>query len=360
MDVKQWYEENIKLSKILTSTKNPSGKFSLKGKEVSYEALHDVFQHNMQELTHTDGKFDWYKYDANKNTLFRLMSETLTEVQPKKVMDMYSQFANVRTVPQGDTIVFTRKIGQERAKQFVTRVGLAGRYEVFELAEEKYTMKTTAYGAAARIPLEEFLDGRVQWSDYLDIVNEGMSEVVYKEIAAALRTAVANFPTANKVSVSSFDEATFDHLLQTIAIYGTPTIYCTLEAAMTLVPSNATYWSDAMKNEKWSNGYFTRYKGFPVVILPQSFTDTTNTTKVIHPADIYVFPGGMAKPIDIVFEGSTLVKDFDNRDWSSEIQTYQKFGVAVQTTNNLGVFHNNGLSISNSFSGTWAWSPSWS
>lgn len=347
------YADNLQLSKILMSTKNPSGKFSLKGKEVSYDALEDVFRANMQTLTHEDGKFNMYKFQNNKNTIYQLLSQTLTEVLPKNIIDTYGQFANVQTVAPGDTIVFHRKLGKQRAKQFITRVGLAGRYEVFELADEKYTMQTTAYGGAARIPIEEFLEGRVQWSDYLDIVNEGMSEAVYKEIAKALRLAIAKFPATNKVSANSFNEAEFDRLIATVSVYGTPVIYCTLEAAMTILPSSGWEWSDQMKNDRWDNGYFSRYKGTQVVVLPQSFTDETNATKQIHPGDIFIFPTGSGKPVDIVFEGTTLVKEFENRDWSTEVQTYQKFGVAIQSTNNLAVFHNNTLSSLNA-AGTWS------
>lgn len=346
------YADNLALSRALMSKKNPSGMFSLQGKEVSYDALDQLLRTNMQGLTHEDGKFNYYKFDANKKTIYQLLGQTLNDVMPKNVLDMYGMFANVKTVGQGDTIVFHKKIGEKRAKQFITRVALAGRYEVFELADEKFTMQTTAYGGAARLPLEEFLDGHVQWADYLNIVNEGMSEAVYKEIAKALNAAIAKFPATNKVSASAFDEGQFDRLIQTVSIYGAPTIYCTLEAAMTLLPSN-NWISENMKDERWRNGYFTNYKGTPVVVLPQSFTDETNATKVIDPAYIYIFPTGSEKPINIVFEGQTLVKEFENRDWSTELHTYQKFGVAVMTTNNLAVFKNTSLVIDN-VPGTWA------
>ncbi len=108
-----------------------------------------------------------------------------------------------------------------------------------------------------------------------------------------------------------------------------------------------------MKDKCWRNGYFTNYNGTTVVVLPQSFTDETNATKVIDPAYIYIFPTGSEKPINIVFEGQTLVKEFENRDWSTELHTYQKFGVAVMTTNNLAVFKNTSLVIDN-VPGTWA------
>lgn len=346
------YADNLALSKVLMSKKNPSGKYSLDGKEVSYEALNATLANNMRELTHTDGRFDYYKFDENKKTIYALLGQTLNDVMPKNVLDTYGMFADVQTIPQGDSLVFHKKIGDKRAKQFITRVGLAGRYETFELADEKFTIQTTAYGGAARLPLEEFLDGRVQWSDYLDIVNEGMSEAVYKEIAKALQVAIAKFPATNKVAAADFDEAQFDRLIQTVSIYGSPVIYCTLEAAMTLLP--ASNWiSDNMRDQRWERGYFTNYKGTPVVVLPQSFTDETNATKVIDPAFIYIFPTNGQKPVQIVFEGQTLVKEFENRDWSTELHTYQKFGVGVMTTNNLAVYKNTSLILDN-VPGTWA------
>ena len=335
------YADNLALAKVLMSKKNPSGKYSLNGQEVSYDSLNDTLQANLKEIAGTP-----QLWRENKNTVFSLIEQTLDTVMPKNVLDTYGMFADVTTIGQGDTMVYHRKIGEQRAKQFVTRVALAGRYEAFELADEKFTIKTTAYGGAARIGFEEFLDGRVQWSDYLDIINEGMSEAVYKEIAKALVAAIEAFPATNKVSAANFDEAQFDRLLQTIAIYGTPTIYCTLEAAMTLLPSD-NWISESMKDERWNNGYFTRYKGFPVVVLPQSFTDETNATKVIDPSYIYIFPTNNQKPVKIVFEGQTHVKEFENRDWSTELQTYQKFGVGIITTNNLAVCRNKGLVIDN-------------
>ena len=50
------------------------------------------------------------------------------------------------------------------------------------------------------------------------------------------------------------------------------------EAAAKIIPAN-NWFSDNMKDEFFSKGYFARYKGTPVVVLPQSFTDETNRTK---------------------------------------------------------------------------------
>ena len=42
------YADNLALSKVLMSKKNPSGKYSLNGKEVSYDALNATLQANMK------------------------------------------------------------------------------------------------------------------------------------------------------------------------------------------------------------------------------------------------------------------------------------------------------------------------
>lgn len=341
------FNENLALSKILMSSKNPSGKYSLDGKEVSYEALNATLQKNINEIARTPQLFR-----ENKNTVYSLLERTLDDVQPRRALEAYGMAADVQTVPQGDTVVFTRQIGKQRAKQFITQVTQAGRYETFELAQEKFEIKTSAYGGAARIAIEDFLDGRVQWADYLEIISDGMQDSVFKEIGSALVSAIDTFPATNKVASDGFDEAQFDRLIQTVAVYGQPVIYATLEMAMTMLPSE-TWISDNMRDQMWTEGRFTQYKGHPLVILPQSFTDETNATKVIPPDYAFIFPAGTKKPIQMVFEGKTLVKSFDNRDWSTELQTYQKFGVGIQTTNNLAVFRNTQLSISN-VPGIWA------
>jgi hypothetical protein len=136
-----------------------------------------------------------------------------------------------------------------------------------------------------------------------------------------------------------------DQLIRTADAYGKSTIYCTFEFAATMIPAESSAWSDNMKEQVWNNGYFATYKGHQVIILPQSFTDETNTEKVIDPSFAWIIPTGAEKPIKVAFEGSAQVKSFDNRDWSTEIQTYQKLGVASYMVNpGICVYKNVALS----------------
>ena len=318
---------------------NPSSMFSFGEEKLSASALEETYRKELKELAATPAL-----YRRNKDTIFELMEIQLTEVLPPRVLAEYGQFADVRTFAQGDQAVFYQKIteaSRRRAKQFVTKVGLAGRYEVFKLDGATLTVPVTAYGGAAQIAFEEFLDGRVTMSDVYDIVLEGMDDAVYKEIAAALKAYVdammtANATTAgtyvNVVTAESFDEASMDKLLMIADTYGKSAIYCTFEFAATMIPQ--TGWiSDNMRDRRWNMGYLGDYKGHQVIVLPQSFVDETNKVKVIDPAYAYIIPTGSEKPVKVAFEGSAQVKEVDGDDWSKTIHTYQKFGVAVYGVN---------------------------
>ena len=194
---------------------------------------------------------DYRTYKENQNTIFRLIEESINEVLPARVEQQYMQFAEVRRVAQGDKAIFRQRITEAakiRAKKnFVTRVGLAGRYEVFMLDGREIEVQTAAIGGAARIGFEEFLDGRLQFSDLTSLVIEGMDEYIYREIAKALEATVANLPAVQRAEVAGFDEATMDELLAIGDAYGRSAIYCTAEFAAKMLPA-AGWVSDNMKD----------------------------------------------------------------------------------------------------------------
>lgn len=307
----------------------------------SSEQLNEVLRNELNALCG-----NYYSFQENKNQLFQLISETIDDVLPQKVEDQYMMFAETRAVAQGDKVVFKKRIteaSKKRAKGFITAVGLAGRYETFMLDGETIEVQMGAIGGACRIGLEEFLDGRIQFSELTDILLEGMDEYIYREIAKALEKAVQNLPAANKATVAGFDEATMDELLQIADSYGKASIFCTFEFAATMKPAEGWASSD-IKNELWRKGWLGDYKGHTVVILPQSMADETNTMKVIDPAQAYIIPAGTDKPVKLAFEGQTLVRTVDNNDdWSTDLQTYKKFGIAVLANHWMCSYRNTDL-----------------
>lgn len=312
------------------ASQDKKSKYNYSNENLSYDALNETLRAELKELAG-----DWNSYRRNKLTLFELIEQTMDEILPKKVMERYMDFAEVRTFAQGDRPIFKRKIGHTRAKQFVTKVGLSGVYETFKLGEESFELPTSAIGGAAQFGLEEYLDGRVDWGELVNLVYEGMDELIQKEVAETLMASINQLPTANQATAPGFNEAMFDRLLAVASAYGEPTIYCTLEFAVKLVPDES-WRSSSMMDERWRNGFLATYKGHRVVIIPQSYTDETNAQKVIDPGFVWIIPtGGNDKPVKIGMEGQTIVREWENRDNSHEIQVYKKIGVACVMTNNL-------------------------
>ena len=309
--------------------------YSYGDQQLSYAALNETLRNELNELAGT-----YAQYRENKNLIFSMIEETLDEVLPKKVTQQYDQFAEVKTFAQGDKPVFRRPLNtRARAKQFVTRVGLAGIYEVFKLGpaeKESFEVRTSAIGGAAQIGFEEFLDGRVDFAEVTRIIMEGMDELIYKEVAAALKASINQLPPANRVAAVGFDESAMDRLIQIAAAYGTPTIYCTYEFAVKMIPNEAWRYTEAMKTELWNTGRLANYKGTKVIIIEQGFEDETNTRKVIDPGYCWIIPTGAdGKPVKIAFEGGTIVDEFNNYDRSREVQVYKKVGVTAILANNI-------------------------
>ena len=321
----------LTLMKVTASAKPSSATaYSYEGKNYSSEALNETLRKELNELAGT-----YSLYRENKNMLFSLIEETIDDILPKRVLEQYGDFAEVKTFSQGDKPIFKRKLGKMRAKQFITKVGLAGRYEVFALGEKSFEVATSAIGGAAAIGFEEFLDGRVDWAELVNIVLEGMDELILREIAKALMSSIEQLPAANRVSAAGFDEAGMDRLISVVSAYGTPVIYATREFATKMIPADK-WVSDNMRDQYWANGFLASYKGVRVVLLPQSFEDETNATKVIDPGYAWIMPTGSSeKPVKIAFEGSAHMREVENDDWSREMQVYQKVGVGVMFTNNM-------------------------
>lgn len=310
---------------------NPSGTYSYQGESFSYNALNDTLRNELNDLVGTEDL-----YEENKRTLFSLIEQTMDDVVPNRLINAYGSFAEIKTFAQGDKPVFKRRTGTTRAKQFITRVGLAGVYEVFKLGSESFEVGTSAIGGAAQIGFEEFLDGKVNFAELTQIIMDGMEELIYREIAQALMASINQLPAANRVAVAGFDEASLDYLVNTASAYGTPTIYCTREFAVKIVPEDG-WISDNMRDERWSNGYLANYKGIRVVILPQTLEDESNTKKAIDPGYCWVIPtGANTRPVKVAFEGTTHVRERNDKDdWSRDIQVYRKVGVGVMMTNNI-------------------------
>ena len=324
----------VQLVKVaMTANASAPTAYSFNGASLDYSAVQATAREELNALCATPAL-----YRENMNLIFSVIEQAIDDLLPAKVANRYAELAEVRVFKQGERVEFKRnRTNNRRAKQFITRVGLAGRYEVFKLGrkEETFQIKTSALGGAAQIGFEEFLDGRIDMAEVLNYVLEGIDETIQEEVVKAMETGVNQLPAANRVEINGWDAAAMDRLVSIAAAYGTPVIYCTREFAVRMIPAAAAQ-SDAMREVIWNNGWLGNYKGTKVVILQQSFTDETNSKKVVNPGHAWVIAtGANGKPVYVAMEGNTLMKEHENDDWSRDIQVYKKVGVAAMLNNSV-------------------------
>ena len=285
----------------------------------------------------------------NRYDIYEMIIEAVEEVVPQNVIAAVSPFAEVVSVPQGQKAIFKlrNKLGRERAKQFLTQVGLSGVYETFRLDVGNFEVGAHAVGGAARLDFERFLDGSDTMSELMEIVTEGLENAVYVEVHKALVNAVdALEGTAMKVSVTEHDPEALQKLVGKVRSYGRgAAIFATPEFIEAMGP-------DAIAPETYSpediesihkTGRIKIFRGTPVIELPQSYTDETHTTTYLPSSYAYVFPTGGQKIVKVVLEGNTQIYDAVNRDQSVEINVYKKMGAAVMTSTDWGVYINEAL-----------------
>lgn len=289
---------------------------------------------------------DWMRI---KPDVFELLQEMADEYLPARLNATLGQFAEVRQIEQGNKYEFRIRKGRLRGKSFVTQVAPSGQYETFRLDSTSFTVPVKAYGAGAIVDWERFLNGDESLTELMQIIAEGMEDRIYEQIQGVLQGAMTSMPAANQYSGSGFVAAKMDELLAVVRAYGRPEIWCSQEFAATI--TNQTGFSAANPNmpiadldEIRNQGYVGMFHGARVIVLPQSFVDETNSTKIIDPQFAYVIPAGEERIVKIILEGDTQVREFENRDWSSEIQMYKKVGLAMITNPNYwAIYQNTGL-----------------
>lgn len=306
---------------------------------------------------------DYRTYQRNKLDLFEIMEEAYDEILPEYIEKYMSSFAEVKTTGDGQKVIFRVKRGRQRAKQFITKVGLSGAYESFRLDSDTFELGGQAIGGSAYIDYERYICGDEDIAESTQILLEGLEEAIMGEVQKALISATnADTRPAKNVHVAaSFDADAMADLCAVAKAYGggKATIFATPEFIASMGPdaiglpifkgtpgyAGATPVYSPKDIEDIANtGYITSFRGTPIVQMPQSYTDETNETTQINPGFAYIFPAGNEKIVKIVLEGQTRIDEFKARDRSFEIEAYKKIGVAILTHHNWCIYENTSLS----------------
>ena len=313
----------------------------------SVENVNDALRDELNAMCSSINEFRRNQYD-----IFEIIIETADEIVPKKVIDYLGVFAEVKIVGNGQKAMFKRKLGKNRAKKFLTQVGLSGVYETFRLDTETFTVEAHAVGGAGTIDFDRMLDGSENMADIMDIITEGLTDSVFYEVQKALVAAynAAGVPAANRKTGSSFVAKDMQDLVNIVRSYGTSAvIFACPEFVAAMGPdqigdsSYKAVYSPKDIEDIANTGYIKMFRGTPIIQMPQSYTDESNTTTTLNPQYAFILPTGGEKVVKVVLEGPTQMWMRDNRDQSMEINAYKKMGAAILTYHNWGVYYNSRL-----------------
>ena len=314
----------------------------------SVENVNDALRDELNAMCSSINEFRRNQYD-----IFEIIIETADEIVPKKVIDYLGIFAEVKTVGNGQKAMFKRKLGKNRAKKFLTQVGLSGVYETFRLDTETFTVEAHAVGGAGTIDFDRMLDGSENMADIMDIITEGLTDSVFYEVQKALVAAygAAGVPAANQKEGNNFIAKDMQDLVNVVRSYGTSAvIFACPEFIAAMGPDqigDKTYkavYSPKDIEDIANTGYIKMFRGTPIVQMPQSFVDENNDKTTMNPQYAFVLPAGGEKVVKVVLEGPTQMWMRDNRDQSMEINAYKKIGAAILTYHNWGIYKNKGIS----------------
>ena len=319
--------------------------------EFSVASVDAAFADEIKKLTGSINEFMRNKYD-----IFAIIVENADEIVPAKIMDAMNQFAEVITLKQGETKTFKRGgLGRNRAKKFLTQVGLSGVYESFRLDTETFTINMKAIGGAVTVDFERMLDGVETLAEFMAVLTEAQVDGIYGEVQKALMAAEKNMGSANKV-VGSYTAENLSKLVSTVKAYGgTATIFASPEFVSAMGPDAIVAGSEAYQavyspkdiEDIALHGRVKMFRGCPVVELPQSFVDEKNEKVMIHPQYAYILPSGKEKVVKVLMEGQTQIWDMPNRDQSIEVNTYRKIGVGVLSYHNWAIYQNEDIEAGN-------------
>ena len=242
-----------------------------------------------------------------------------------------------------------------RAKKFLTQAAINGVYDTFRLDSDTFTLAMHNVGGGVSVDLQRVSDGAESLAEVMAILNEGLTDAVYYEVYKALRAAInaSARPAANKVTVSSWDAEKMVKLINVVRAYGSgvaifaPPEFIGAMGADAIVSgiantSKGIYHPDDI-DAIHNTGFINIFRGCPVVQIRQSFIDENNDKTWIDPQMAYVLPSGGEKVVKVGLEGGSIIRDYQNRDGSTEIYAEQKMGCAILAHHNWGIYQNTGI-----------------
>ena len=127
--------------------------------------INQAFVDGLKDICGSVNQFMKNRYD-----FYEIIMQTADEIMPRNVIAALSPFAEVRTIGEGQKVRFRLSKGKQRAKMFLTQVGISGVYETFRLDKEEFELGGHAVGGGATVDYQRILDGAESLAEVMQII----------------------------------------------------------------------------------------------------------------------------------------------------------------------------------------------
>lgn len=283
------------------------------------------------------GEWSYYAYMDNKGKFFQVLSEVLALPLGAGLTKAFEGLVSVNTIGLTDKRVIKIK---DSSLFKVCKVARGNNSIVRnKIYNKQITVQTEPYGVKIYAEWDEFITGQVDFAELIDRVKKSIASETALRIAGALADTF-NASTNPLYNVAgTFAEASLDALIarvkaktgMSVAIYGTATGLGKISTSVVAESSKETYAN---------LGYYGKYKGTPMVELPQSYLNGTETFALAD-NEIYVLPTGL-NLIDLTYAGDpVVVETTDNNaraDQQIEFQIVYNMSITVLMTKFFAIY----------------------
>ena len=202
---------------------------------------------------------------------------------------------------------------------------------------EHIKVPTQLKGIKVYEELNRVLSGRVDFNEFIDRVAESFQQKIRGDIFTAFQSLAESGGVYFPVKGSYNEDALITLIDHVEAATGKTAKIVGTRAALRKL--NPTISGDQAKDDLYNIGYYGKFNGTDCIKLNQVHVPGT-TTFMLDDKKIYVVASD-DKPIKVVTEGEGIIymsDPFDNADLSQEYLYMESYGVAIATTEQLGIY----------------------
>lgn len=274
-------------------------------------------------------------FRKNKWNVYEIIEDVIDERLQSGWGDnpFFRQFVEVKNLADGDTNEFFVP-----DDSILTVTKFSGNHH--DLTRQKlgmgrsFSVTTDWYGIKVYEEFERFMAGRIDWTELVDKLYEALDKKVNDMLYQSFLGLDDIMPAAYSFAGTVTRDAILDRVEKVQTATGHEVMIAAPRSALAKITAltNASMWSDEMKNQRNSLGELGLWEGVELLRIPQVFAQ--GTREFVYPENkFYIIPKTDNKPIKLVYEGDgQFWEDTDSatkRDMTIEAEYHTKLGIAV-------------------------------